>query len=87
MAATDGKLTLVTADNVKVAPHLRLLYSHLHENHFIEALYGYRNECLGIFSNEVLTRIQRRDPSWENMVPEKSAQTIKRLRLFGWTAT
>lgn len=83
MAAVDAKHTLVTADNVKVASHLRLLYSHLHENHFIEALYGYRHECLGIFSNEVLTRIQRRDSSWETMVPANTALTIKRLRLFG----
>ncbi|MFA5262494.1 MAG: TonB-dependent receptor [Opitutaceae bacterium] len=83
--AQDG-LALITADNVKVAPHLRLLYAHLHENHFIEALEGYKPECLGIVSRDVLARIKRGDTSWKNLVPEAIASAIETRRLFGWSS-
>lgn len=84
MAEPGRTHTLVTADNVKVPAHLKLLYAHLHENHFIEALYGYRNDCLGIFSNEVVSLIRAGQPGWEQSVPESTAASIKRLGLYGW---
>ena len=76
---------LITARNVHIAPHLRNLYDHLLENHYIDCLTGYDREALGVVSREVISRIRDRDPSWERMVPEPVAATIRRRRLFGYT--
>jgi hypothetical protein len=78
---------LITARNVHIAPHLRNLYDHLLENHYIDCLTGYDREALGVVSREVISRIRDRDPSWERMVPEPVAATIRRRRLFGYTPT
>ncbi|WP_221028872.1 TonB-dependent receptor [Actomonas aquatica] len=77
---------LVTARNLQVSPHLRNLYAHLMENHYIDCTVGYNNDILDIFSRDVLRRLQGGDPSWENMVPAPVAQAIKSKGLFGYVA-
>ena len=77
-----GKIT--TAENLKVAPHLRHLYTHLVENHLIESITNYTRECLSVFSRDVLDKIQSGDPSWENLVPPRAVEVIKSKKLFGW---
>ncbi len=76
---------LITAKNVHIEDHLRNLYDHLLENHYIEGIVGYNLDILGIFSRDVLGRIRERDPSWEQMVPPSVATAIKKRRLFGYT--
>jgi hypothetical protein len=73
--------------NLKVAPNLQNLYDHLVENHFIEALDGYKKEYLSIFSRAVLKLIQSGDSSWETMVPPAVAEMIKNGRLYGYQAS
>jgi hypothetical protein len=75
---------LITAKNVHITPHLRNLYDHLLENHYIDCIVGFDAGVLSIFSSDVLGRIRERDPSWEAMVPASVAQTIKEKRLFGY---
>jgi hypothetical protein len=75
---------LITAKNVHVADHLRNLYDHLLENHYIDTIVGFDREVLGIFSRDVLRRIRDHDPSWEQLVPPTVAAAIKRRRLFGY---
>ncbi len=75
---------LITAKNVHITPHLRNLYDHLLENHYIDCIVGFDPAVLSIFSSDVLGRIRERDPSWETMVPASVAQTIKQKRLFGY---
>lgn len=75
---------LITAKNVHVAPHLRNLYDHLLENHYIDTLVGFDRDVLGIFSRDVLQRIREADPIWEQMVPPTVALAIKKRRLFGY---
>ena len=75
---------LITARNVQIAPHLRNLYDHLLENHYIDCLTGFDREALGVVSRDVIGRIRDRDPAWETMVPPSVAATIRRRRLFGW---
>jgi hypothetical protein len=75
---------LITAKNVHVADHLRNLYDHLLENHYIDTIVGFDREVLGIFSRDVLRRIRDNDPSWEQLVPPTVAAAIKRRRLFGY---
>lgn len=75
---------LITARNVHVADHLRNLYDHLLENHYIDCIVGFDREALGIFSRDVLARIRDNDPAWETMVPPAVAVAIKKRRLFGY---
>ncbi len=50
----------------------------------IEPIRGYDESYLSIRTPEVLARIQRGDPSWEQMVPAAVAEIIKAKNLFGW---
>ncbi|MEW6302321.1 MAG: TonB-dependent receptor, partial [Verrucomicrobiota bacterium] len=61
--------SLITAGNLKVAPHLRHLYAYLLENHFMESLGDVDESCLHIFSRDVLAKIRAGDAAWETMVP------------------
>jgi hypothetical protein len=45
---------------------------------------GYDESLLSIDTHDVLARLQRGDPSWEEMVPAAVAATIKAGALFGW---
>ena len=76
---------IITAKNVHVAAHLRNLYDHLLENHYIEGIVGFDREVLGIFSRDVLGRIRERNPVWEQMVPPSVAAAIKKRKLFGYS--
>lgn len=75
---------LITADNLQVAPHLRDLYSYLLKNRCIESIHGYEENCLPIFSRDVLARVRAGDPSWETMVPPQVAKLIKKRKLLGY---
>lgn len=74
--------TLVTANNVTVAWHLRHLYFYLFEKEAIEALDDYDEAHLRFFARDVLERIAAGDPEWETMVPPRVAQIVKARRLF-----
>jgi len=78
---------LVTANNLRVAPHLNHLYSYLIENHFIQAIRDYDDRCLPIFSREVLAHLKEGRVDWETMVPEQVAKLIKERRLLGYKPT
>jgi hypothetical protein len=76
--------SLITAGNLRVAPHLRHLYSYLVENRLIESIRDYDEKCLSIFSRDVLKRLRAGDPAWETMVPPEVAQIVKRRKLLGY---
>ena len=78
---------LITARNLHVADHLRNLYAHLLENHYIDGIAGFNEDYLGIFSRDVLQRIKNSDPTWERMVPAKVAEVIKKRNLLGYGRT
>ena len=77
---------LITAKNVHVVDHLRNLYDHLVENHYIDCIVGFDPNILSVFSRDVLRRIKESDPTWEQMVPAAVATAIKRRSLFGYVA-
>ena len=77
---------LINAKNVHVVDHLRSLYDHLVENHYIDSIAGFDSAILHIFSRDVLRRIREKDPVWEQMVPPAVATAIKKRRLFGYTS-
>ncbi|HYD85151.1 MAG TPA: TonB-dependent receptor, partial [Opitutus sp.] len=75
---------LIHAKNVQVVDHLRNLYNHLLENHYIECIAGFDPNILHIFSRDVLRRIKESDPSWEEMAPPAVVAAIKNRGLFGY---
>jgi hypothetical protein len=75
---------LITAGNLRVAPHLRHLYAYLVENRLIESVRDYNETYLPIFSRDVLKRLRSGDVSWEGMVPREVAEMIKKRRLLGY---
>ena len=79
---TNG--ALITAENLKVAPHLSHLYAHLLENRFIEPIRGYNPGNLPIFSREILAQIQSGVPGWEASVPQQVSEMIKKRKFFGY---
>ena len=83
-AFADG--VMINARNLQVTDHLRNLYAHLLENHYIDCIMGSNPEYLHIFSRDVLQRIKAGDASWEKMVPAKVADFIKEHKLLGYGA-
>jgi hypothetical protein len=77
---------LINARNVQVVDHLRNLYDHLLENHYLDCIVGFNPDTLAIFSRDVLRRIKEGDATWETMVPKPVAAAIKRRGLFGYPA-
>ena len=75
---------LINAKNVQVVDHLRNLYNHVLENHYIECIVGFDQSMLHIFSRDVLRRIKEQDVTWEQMVPGSVVMAIKKRRLFGY---
>lgn len=75
---------LFTAENAKIPEDLRNLYSHLCDRGAIRQLDNYDESILGIFSRDVLRRIREGDDAWEDMVPPKIAETIKKRGFFGY---
>jgi hypothetical protein len=76
--------SIITANNLRVAPHLQHLYAYLLENHFIQTIKDY-NECyLPIMSRDVLKRIKAGEAGWEIMVPPQVASIIKERKLLGY---
>ena len=78
----SGKV--ITVETMEVAPHLRHLYTHLLENHFVEGLQACNPDYLPIFAKDVLAKLQAGDGSWEEMVPPPIVRIIKEGKLFGW---
>ena len=75
---------LINARNAQVVAHLRNLYDHLLENHYLECIVGFDSRILHIFSRDVLRRIKEGDATWETMVPDPVVAAIKRRGLFGY---
>jgi hypothetical protein len=78
----NGKLT--TVENMEVAPHLKHLYAHLVDNRCVEDIRNYNPDYLGIYSGDVLKKIQSGDASWEKSVPPPIVEVIKSKKLFGY---
>ena len=74
---------MITAGNLRVAPHLRHLYQYLFENQFIQGLRDINEEYLSYFSRDILKRIRENDSSWEEMVPPQVAKLIRERKLLG----
>ncbi|MEY2408596.1 MAG: hypothetical protein QOF48_1266 [Verrucomicrobiota bacterium] len=79
-----GTGALITAANLRVAPHLTHLCAYLLENRLIESIRDYDPACLPIFSRDVLQRLRSGDVAWEKMVPPGVVSLIKKRKLLGY---
>jgi len=77
----DGLLQTVAS--LQVAGHLVKLYGYLVDRGCITQLDNFREKYLPILSRDVLARIKSGDSTWETMVPDGVARTIKENHFFG----
>lgn len=77
--------SIITAENLRVAPHLRHLYAYLVENHLIQGMRDVNSKYLSIFSRTVLKQLKSGDPAWEAAVPPQVVKIIKERRLLGYS--
>jgi hypothetical protein len=75
---------VITAGNLRVAPHLRHLYLYLMENFYIQGLRDVNEANMSILSRNVLRMLQANEPGWEQMVPDRVGALIKERRLLGF---
>jgi hypothetical protein len=75
---------LITVQKLRVKPHLHNLYQHLVENGYIESIDFFQRDYLHILSRDVLAKIRNKDSSWEAMVPQVVAESIKSNHFFGY---
>lgn len=77
-----GRVTMV--ENFPVVENLKHLYAHLLQNRFLVGLTPSDWDFLPIRRQDILTKIQRGDASWERFVPPPIAALIKREGMFGF---
>jgi hypothetical protein len=82
MRDASGKVQ--TFDASPPPGHWKYLRDLLLETGSIVPVRGYDESLLSTHTPDVLSRIQRRDPSWEEMVPPRVAEIIKAKKLFGF---
>jgi hypothetical protein len=74
----------INATNLQVELHLRNLYAHLLENHYLAPIVGFEPKFMDIFSRDVLKKIYDGEGAWDKMVPERVAALIRERQLFGF---
>lgn len=76
----------ITCQNVAIPEHLHHLYQHLIENGFVRGIPSSDPSLFNIYSRNILERIRRNQPGWEDSVPAPIAELIKTRRLFGYNS-
>jgi hypothetical protein len=74
----------INATNLQVELHLRNLYAHLLENHYLAQIVGFDPGAMNIFSRDILAKLHAGETGWESAVPAKVAALIKERHLFGY---
>ena len=77
----DGRK--ITADNLKVAPHLAHLLQHLLGNGLVRSIPCEDSQLRTYSSEEVRSRICSGDESWKDLVDPAVARVIERTGYFG----
>jgi hypothetical protein len=80
----SGSDRLITADNLDVAPRLKLLYAFLRESGLLRAIEDVGASRAHFLPGDVQALIEQGDPAWEGMVPAEAARIIKERALFGY---
>ena len=78
--------TILTVDNLQVAPKLQHLYKFLLQTQNIQPIRDFKPECLSMLnlSRDVFRRLQVGDPTWIDDVPPNVALLICQRHLLGY---
>lgn len=82
MRTEDGEY--ITSENLKVHPRMKELYKFFKYNGKLVDIEDFDPDILGIFSREVLRKIEHGEAGWEEMLPEGIAKIIKDKGLFNY---
>lgn len=81
-AILKGQLTDST--KMSIADNMKGMLKYLRDNNKLEDIEGVNIDLLNIFSDRVLEMIRNGEEGWEEMVPEKVAEAIKKFELFDY---
>ncbi|MEP2935551.1 MAG: TonB-dependent receptor [Gilvibacter sp.] len=74
----------ITSENLKVHPRMKELYKFFKYNGKLVDIEDFDPDILGIFSREVLRKIEESEEGWEEMLPKGIAKIIKDQGLFNY---
>lgn len=75
---------LLNSNNLKVEDNLKELYLYFKLNQRIKDIVGYNVDYLTIYSKEILRKINSCETGWEQYLPKKAVDLIKKKSLFGY---
>ena len=73
---------LITSENIPVDGELKYLYKYILSRGLLKDITNYNEAYLKISSRHILKMIRNNEAGWEEFVPEKVAEVIKRKKLF-----
>jgi hypothetical protein len=80
----DEEGNIITSENLKVHPRMKELYKFFKFNGKVIDIKDYDEKNLEIFSRKVLKMICRGESGWEELLPEGTADIIKKEKLFSY---
>ena len=82
MIGENGEI--ITSENLKVHPRMKELYKFFKFNGKVIDIKDYEENNLAIFSRKVLKMICSDETGWEEMLPDGTADIIKKEKLFSY---
>jgi hypothetical protein len=82
MVNEDG--TITDSENLKVHPRMKELYKFFKFNGKVIDIKDYDEKNLDIFSRKVLKMICKGETGWEELLPDGTAEVIKKEKLFSY---
>ncbi|WP_026450084.1 hypothetical protein [Aequorivita capsosiphonis] len=76
----------ITSENLKVHPRMKELYKFFKYNGKVVDITDYKPENMDIFSREILTKIEKCEDGWEELLPPGISEIIKDKQLFNYKA-
>ncbi|MEZ4857839.1 MAG: TonB-dependent receptor [Flavobacteriaceae bacterium] len=78
---------LITSENLKVHPRMKELYKFFKYNGKLVDIKNYNPNILGVFSREVLRKIENNEAGWQEMLPKGVSELIIEKELFNYSKT
>ena len=75
---------IITSENLKVHPRMKELYKFFKYNGKVTDIENYDAKTLDIFSRKILKMLSKGESGWEDMLPDGTAEIIKKDHLFGY---
>ena len=81
----DGRI--VNSNNLQVAPRMKNLYKFFKYNNKIIDIFSFNEDLLDIYSEKVLSMIEKNEKGWEKSIPDAVTKLIKEKKLFGYRSS